>query len=250
MNDLNDEEVKNLNNDIRMTTGYESIFLIGDSKKQLRSNHQKGHVSKDGIYIKHTEVKGKRRNQRPQQNRERVPRQQRPNNNDPNQPQRRNPIQTNFDFSKYRFSAGGNMPKYPQMPAQGGFRPNIPPVGSSQPLPIGMPAMRPPMPNNSFLPPNIGGQPPQPNFAGFKPQFPTVPQFPPAPQFGQPSQFVQPNFNQPPPFNQPPNPLQPPNIASNIPRPLNPPMNNFVPPPTFMQPPALNQPKPLPPKQP
>jgi hypothetical protein len=35
--------------------------MKGDSKKQLRSNHQKGHVNKDGVYIKHTEIKGKKK---------------------------------------------------------------------------------------------------------------------------------------------------------------------------------------------
>jgi hypothetical protein len=61
MNDLSEDDLKNLNNDIRLTTGFESIFLIEDSKKPLKSNHQKGHVSKDGIYIKHTDLRRKNR---------------------------------------------------------------------------------------------------------------------------------------------------------------------------------------------
>jgi hypothetical protein len=63
--EFSDEDIKDLNNDITVTPGYEDVFLKGDSKKQLRSNHQKGHVNKDGVYIKHTEMKGKKKTKQP-----------------------------------------------------------------------------------------------------------------------------------------------------------------------------------------
>ena len=59
--EFNEEDIKELNNDITVTPTYENIFIKGDKNRQLRSNHQKGHVNKDGVYIKHTEMKGKRK---------------------------------------------------------------------------------------------------------------------------------------------------------------------------------------------
>lgn len=52
--EFSDEDVKELNNDITITPNYDNIFMKGDKNRQLRSNHQKGHVNKDGVYIKHT----------------------------------------------------------------------------------------------------------------------------------------------------------------------------------------------------
>jgi hypothetical protein len=80
-NEFSDDDIKELTNDIKTSPGYESIFLIGDSKKQLRSSHQKGHVTSDGSYVKHTEIKGKKK-VKPQGTRGTGPRVR---NTDPNQ---------------------------------------------------------------------------------------------------------------------------------------------------------------------
>lgn len=131
-NEFNEEDIKELTNDIRTTPGYEDIFLIGDNKKQLRSNHQKGHVNKDGIYIKHTELKNKKklraqnRGDRPQQPR---------NNNRNNDPNRRGPTKPSVDFNQFSMKGvpkmGGYMSQF-----RGG---NIPQIGVPSVPGIGIP---------------------------------------------------------------------------------------------------------------
>lgn len=150
--EFNDEDIKELNNDITVTPGYEAIFLKGDSKKQLRSNHQKGHVNKDGVYIKHTEMRGKKKVKQPKGDKP----MRRPM--DPNQRH----MQPKFNVTKPNIDFGmGGLPLKgaPKIPANmnlgqpGQFRP--PQVGMGS-----MPgSMRPPPPQ--FGSGNVPG--------GFKP---------------------------------------------------------------------------------
>jgi len=211
-NEFSDDDIKELTNDIKTSPGYETIFLIGDSKKQLRSSHQKGHVNSDGSYVKHTEIKGKRK-PKVQGPRGTGPR---PRNADPNQLGKgfkSRPMNMNlnmFSFNKPGMpnlqpgmlnrpvsqigSLGGfsmGLPgSYPQVP---GTLPNanVPlpqglPTGLPSGLPAGLPAglpgslpgMRPPMAPGmqaplGSQPPTVGQQPPLIP-GGFKP-----PGFPP-----------------------------------------------------------------------
>ena len=128
-NEFTEEDIKELTRDIRLSPDYEKIFLIGDNKKQLRSNHQKGHVSKEGIYIKHTELKNKRKVRA--QNRGDRPQQQRPRNNDPNNPNNRlrgGPTQPGVDFGKFSLNKGG-IPKNAGFMGGQQFRGHIPQIG-------------------------------------------------------------------------------------------------------------------------
>lgn len=194
-NEFSDEDIKELTNDIKTSPGYENIFLIGDSKKQLRSSHQKGHVTSDGSYVKHTEIKGKKK-VKPQGNR--ISGGPRNRNADPNQIGKGGMKGTRpMNFGAFSFAKGGmpnlqpgifNRPPvsqigvpslglpmglpgtYPQVPGTlPGTIPNLPPtsVQSNIPgLPPGLPAglppsslpgMRPPMPMSQ---PPLGSQPP------------------------------------------------------------------------------------------
>jgi len=159
-NEFTDEDIKELTNNIRILPSYESIFLIGDSKKQLRSNHQKGHVNKDGVYIKHTEIKGKKKvrnqNNRPNNfNKQRY-------NNDPNQIKNKRPHQV--DYKMFSIGGLGGMSKGL---GQGGYRPSIPQVGQmgsnmpflhqgmQGPMSSNLPGMLPPTGLPGSLPPSI-----------------------------------------------------------------------------------------------
>lgn len=200
-NEFTDDDIKELTNDIKTSAGYENIFLIGDSKKQLRSSHQKGHVNNDGSYVKHTELKGKKKN-KPQGNRPNGPR---PRNNDPNQVKMKGTRPMNFNVFSFKQGGipnvqGGMQPgmMYNRpaqigglggmpMGLQGNYPPglpgtNIPPLPGTGNLPLSMPGVRPPMPglpqglNQVPLgsqPPTIGQQAPMIG-GGFKPPgFPT-----------------------------------------------------------------------------
>ena len=129
--DFTDEDIKELNNDITVTPGYETIFLKGDRNRQLRSNHQKGHVNKDGIYIKHTEIKGKKKPRAPKTDkptRKPMDPNSRPNNNGNNRPNFTRPIE---------FSTGGvNQNRQPPRMAnnsfnQAGHNYRLPAVGAA-----------------------------------------------------------------------------------------------------------------------
>jgi hypothetical protein len=137
-------------------------------------------------------------------------------------------------LSKYRLGPG-NFPKFPQIPFGQFTGPPIPLVeaGSNPSFPIGVIVLKPPIPNATFIPPNVGGQQVQRSLGSFKKP----------PAFNQPPQFGQPN----PPFNQPPSAFQGSQAPSQnlLSWPKNP---NFVEPPTFVPPPTLNKPKPIVPK--
>lgn len=149
--EFSDEDIKELNTDITVTPGYEDIFLKGDSKKQLRSNHQKGHVNKEGIYIKHTDIKGKKK---PKQIKGDKP-MRRPM--DPAQrhmqQQKFNVTKPNLDFGMAGLPFKGapkmpgnlNLPQHPFRPPQVGAMNN---VGNTPPPTGSQPPMRPPQPFN------------------------------------------------------------------------------------------------------
>lgn len=196
--------------------------MKGDTKKQLRSNHQKGHVNKDGVYIKHTELKSKKKEK--QGLKEKPPGRR---NMDMN-PNRGQKFTRPIDFTLGALPMKGGAPKLapPNFNAPQFGRP--PPIGHNGPL--GVSPMAPPFPGN---------RPPQP------------------PNFNPPQPFVGTNMPPPPPnysFNKPPTFLPPgaPNLQGNIPPPpgfpgkVMPPMpGNFPPfpfkplamPPTTTQPP-------------
>jgi hypothetical protein len=199
--EFSDEDIKELNNDIALAPGYEDIFLKGDSKKQLRLNHQKGHVNKDGDYIKHTEIRGKKKvNKQPL----RGDKPQRPRN-EFNQGGPRGPrnLTNPIDFGMAGFGKGNRPPKVGGFNTGGqGYRPHgVPQIGAPlggmpnmapPPLPAGLGGIRhpgPPLnmpnnpppfmqpgggfkppgfPNNPMLPPQIGGSLP-PNLGSFPP---------------------------------------------------------------------------------
>ena len=151
--EFTDEEIKELNNDITITPGYEVIFMKGDSKKQLRSNHQKGHVNKEGVYIKHTELIGKKkgkqnlRGEKPQGKR----------NPDFN-PNARGPNRFTkpMDFALGALPVKGGAPKLAPNFNAGQFgRP--PPIGHSGPM--GIPSLAPPFQGNRPQPPSFNPQP-------------------------------------------------------------------------------------------
>lgn len=149
--EFSDEDIKDLNNDITVTPGYDEIFMKGDSKKQLRSNHQKGHVNKEGIYIKHTDIKGKKKVKQVRTDKP----MRRPL--DPSQRplphQKFGVTKPNIDFGMGGLPLKGapkmpgnlNMPQHsfrpPQVGAMGNIG-NMPPTGGQMP-------MRPPQPFNS-----------------------------------------------------------------------------------------------------
>ena len=200
-NEFTDEDIKELTNDIKTSAGYENIFLIGDSKKQLRSSHQKGHVNNDGSYVKHTELKGKKKN-KPQGTRTNGPRPR----GDPNQVKMKGTRPMNFNMFSFKQGGipnvqGGMQPGMMyNRPAQigglggmpmglpGTYPPGLPGTSMTPPLPnagnmpLSMPGVRPPMPglpqglNQVPLgsqPPTIGQQAPM--IGGFKPQGPGFP---------------------------------------------------------------------------
>lgn len=149
-----------------------------NKNRPLRSNHQKGHVNKDGVYIKHTEMKGKRK--------VKPPRAEKPMRRpmDPNQRNfggglRPNISRPNVDFS---LGAPGNRqaPRIPSnlnLQGQGGYKPapvgGVSGIGSVPPPSMSNPPMRPPFnqgPQGFGLPPS--NMPPMPN-TGFKSGYPT-----------------------------------------------------------------------------
>lgn len=143
-NEFSDEDIKELTNDIKTSPGYEEIFLAGDSKKQLRSNHQKGHVNKDGTYTKHTEVRPKKK-----------PRTQNVRGTQGRQPREMGGQmrKRNIDFKQFSFAGG--MPKY-GMQGVGAMmlnsRPQVPPIGSMMGIgSLGMPG--------TFAPSSVPGLP-------------------------------------------------------------------------------------------
>jgi hypothetical protein len=140
-----------------VTPGYENIFLKGDSKRQLRSNHQKGHVNKDGVYIKHTEMRGKKK-VKPQKTDKPPRRPMDPNNRGQGRPNLTRPM--NFELGGINMNR--QAPKLPpnmNLGGQGGFR--APPVGgiSGNLGNIPHPSMRPQNLPPSNLPPQ-GNMPP------------------------------------------------------------------------------------------
>lgn len=146
-NEFSDDDIKELTNDIKTSSGYEEIFLIGDSKKQLRSSHQKGHVTSDGSYVKHTEIKGKKKI-KPQGARTGGPR---PRNADPNQMGKggfnKGTRPMNMNLGNFSFNKG--MPNL-----QPGLfnRPTVSQIGSLGGLPMGLPGNY-PQPGN--FPPGL-----------------------------------------------------------------------------------------------
>ena len=192
--------------------------MKGDSKKQLRSNHQKGHVNKDGVYIKHTEIKGKKKPKQPT-------REKRPGRPfDPNNQNRQRPTRPmDFNFGALPIKAGGPKLGGPTMP--GGvnqFRP--PQIGGTVGGMGNIGSMPPPsMTGTSVRPPATFNPPPQP-FMGAG-SMPPYPQFKPA---NFPGSIGLPGQNLPPMGGMPPN--MPPG-GSNIPmRPMGPPMGSMPPP--------------------
>lgn len=143
-NEFSDEDIKELTNDIKTSPGYENIFLIGDSKKQLRSSHQKGHVTGDGSYVKHTEIKGKKK-QKPQGTRGTGPRNR---NADPNQVNKGGFKGTRpMNLSMFSFNKGG----IPNLQPGLFNRPTVSQIGSMGGLPLGLPG------NFSQVPGNLPG---------------------------------------------------------------------------------------------
>lgn len=192
--EFSDEDIKELNNDITVTPGYEEIFLKGDNKKQLRSNHQKGHVNKDGVYIKHTEMKGKKKIKQPRGEKPL----RRPLDNSRMPTNKFNPLTKPIDFGSGIPLRGapkmGNNPPPPFRPAQVGSFGGNPPPGMRPPMP--QPNMPPPFKgapqnfNPMGAPPNVPGAPPKrdvppppppPMNPSFMPRMPIPGQMPPGP---------------------------------------------------------------------
>lgn len=159
-NEFTDEDIKELTNDIKTSPGYENIFLIGDSKKQLRSSHQKGHVTSDGSYVKHTEIKGKKK-PKPQGSRGTGPRVR---NNDPNQVNKGgfNKGTRPMNLGMFSFANKGGIPNI--QPGMMFNRPTVSQIGASGlgGLPMGLPGTFPSnIPNlpPSNVPSSIPGLP-------------------------------------------------------------------------------------------
>lgn len=163
--------------------------MKGDSKKQLRSNHQKGHVNKDGVYIKHTEIKGKKKVKQNLRG-EKPPRRNLDLNN-PNRPRLSKPI----DFAMGSLPLKTGAPKLAPNFAPPGFARPPAPIGG-HPGAIGVPSLTPP-------------------FQGARPQ---------APSFNPPQPFVGTNMPPPPsfPFSKPPTFLPPgaQSMPGNLPPPV------------------------------
>ena len=242
--EFNEEDIKELNNDITVTPTYENIFIKGDKNRQLRSNHQKGHVNKDGVYIKHTEMKGKRKakptkGDKPMGRRPLDPNTRMPNRGNPTRPHDFSLANLNINRQAPKLTPGatGGVPFRPPnvgggnmtgLPQPGGFRPpfvgqppafgaNLPPNMPPSNLPPGM--GRPPNFPNSMVPPapiTSGLQPNRPMTSG-----PTLPGSMPGPMGsmppmggmpvmgGMPSPFPPTGFG-PGQMKQPPPPPQPP----------------------------------------
>lgn len=60
INEVNEEQIKELVNDIKAMGDWESIFFHQERKQPLRANHQKGHI-KNNKYVKHTDLKSKKK---------------------------------------------------------------------------------------------------------------------------------------------------------------------------------------------
>lgn len=235
--EFSDEDIKELNNDITVTPGYEDIFLKGDNKKQLRSNHQKGHVNKDGVYIKHTEMKGKKKTKQPKG--DKPPRRL----DNPRMPNNKYPIsKPTIDFGMGM--PGKGAPKMSNIP-QSQFRP--PQVGSMGPsnMPVGI---RPPPFPGSNMPPFKA--PTGFNPMGMPPPLPGAPKdnVPKGnlPPMGVPPMSVPPMGVPPmgvPPMGIPPMGLGRPPVPGQMP-----PLGQMPPPPGQMVPPPMNLSKPQPPQ--
>jgi len=198
--------------------------MKGDSKKQLRSNHQKGHVNKDGVYIKHTEIKGKKKVKQNLRG-DKPPRTNNPNN--PNRPRLSKPI----DFAMGSLPLKSGAPK---------LAPNFAPPGFARPAPI-------------------GGHPGAIGVPNMAPQFQSA-RPPQAPSFNPPQQFVGTNippttYAYKPPSYLPPGAPPIPTIPGTLPTPgliggkmIPPPTGQFAPqfptykPTTVLPPPPLPQP--------
>jgi hypothetical protein len=171
-NEFSDEDIKELTNDIKTSPGYENIFLIGDSKKQLRSSHQKGHVTSDGSYVKHTELKGKKK-PKPQGNRVGGPRIR---NNDPNQVNKGGFNKSRpMNLNQFSFNKGGIPNIQPGMMYN---RPTISQIGVSGlggfgGLPMGMPNTYPQGPGSMLSNPSNIPNLPSSNLPTQMPGIPT-----------------------------------------------------------------------------
>ena len=175
MNEITEEQTKELINDIKNISGWEDIFFHQERKQPLRANHQKGHIKNDK-YIKHTDLKSKKKPKVPRE-RNMKQRQDVPNT------QRRTTGPTNptSDFSQFNhFKSGGNMPRsgggvpIKVKPTQGS---NLPSMGVGNTVKTGMQQRMPVMgnmmnqgqsnpqmgnlPKSSYNVPTMGGQMPQ-----------------------------------------------------------------------------------------
>ena len=199
--------------------------MKGDNKKQLRLNHQKGHVDKDGVYNKHTEIRGKKK---PRQVKTDKPMKRPFNPNQPHMGQRSGPSKP-LDFNLGALHNKGGVPKIGSMPQGAGqMRPQQIGAGGMGNLGNIMPPSRPPP---AFGQPPSFGQPggsmPQPPpFKGFAGQ-PPIGGMPPL--GGMPSGMIPPSGmppkvggmpqpgQMPPPMGQMPGQMPPPSSVGQMP---------------------------------
>lgn len=90
--------------------------MKGDKNRQLRSNHQKGHVNKDGIYIKHTEIKGKKKQKTVRQDRPARTRPEFAGNRGGQMGNRQGPTRPGMDFSMGGMPGGNKQPPKTTIP--------------------------------------------------------------------------------------------------------------------------------------
>ena len=129
MNEISEEQVKELVNEIKNIPGWEDIFFHQERKQPLRANHQKGHIKNDK-YVKHTDLKSKKKpkvpRERPVKQRQDVPNTQR---------RTTGPTNPTNDYSQFNHfnKSGGNMARsgggvpIKAKPTQGGS--NVPSMG-------------------------------------------------------------------------------------------------------------------------
>ena len=64
LNEINEEQTKELVNDLKNMPEWERIFFHQERKQPLRANHQKGHI-KHNKYVKHTDLRNRKKGRLP-----------------------------------------------------------------------------------------------------------------------------------------------------------------------------------------
>ena len=151
MNDISDDEIRDLTNHLKTTDGFKDIFIDGDRKLPFRANHQKGHI-KDDMYIPHIERKtNKPKRSQTMPKRQRNPMSRQNNFNNERRQQQNNITAPKIDFTSLNLDMGG----VPKSNMQGQRNPNM---GGNVPR-MGMPMQQGRIPQMGMKP-QMGNPPP------------------------------------------------------------------------------------------